>query len=754
MLLLSAAVQAKPKTDEYEGPLRLELGEVVESDGYVPGDKFYRMYFTHMERDDQDARLWIPGNVKTIRGVIFHIGTAYEPYKSHLQEFARTQGFAVAGGMWRWARITDVIPHVLTHMGKKISRPELEHAPLITMGFSRSGRQALRFIEEKPERTITAYIGGSPGVTANIEGRDKQLAQRNIEIYKHTPVIVVNGSQDAFVGYNPKVGRGYFAWAKGIYPRLREKHLPFTMAVEWGPGHESFNNGAILFPFWKRVIKARYPKDGDPSKGPVKLKPFDMTDGTYLASAGNWGTTPDGSLVRLDQAASQFGDPVKYEQFEGDKTKAVWLPDAYTAAVWNAFCERPRLFPKINAEQTDGKITLSLAPAEKADGDSPKVEYFDGNRSLGTTDGGPLTTDKLSDENGVHSVYALVTKGKVTYRTQPLAICGGKPLDQMHSKKLAGRAKSPIVNLSLSADARRTLEALDSRRSYSGPSEWKLAFSDDFSGEKLRDVWYEYYHPKSGKTRKGNDATIELVDGALQVKGNIQAVAMLPYNWADDVAVEYRARAMGKKHCDLSVVLSGNPSGSAFPWREGMMFQFGAHYNRGSHFLIYEQPRSKSDAKIEMGTWHTVRVERLDGKCKAIVDGKLVSETQLTDDELQRFYGQRIGLYVFGSTGRFDDVKIYLRKPTDPAKVTPKEPSLKDKMQLAGELAELMTSPYKEQRYQAWRMVRTYSPDLAKAFDELKKPGRLKNEKTLERIDDILEHIHPGVGETGTGNGG
>lgn len=747
-MLLLAAVSASLADDEQAQPdLDQPRSEIAKLPSYREGDFVYQQYLLDKGMG-QKVRLWVPGGVKTLKGVIVHLGWCHENDHPHLQEFARMHDFAVFGTLFRWAGISEIMPDTLAKIGRQIGHPELAHAPWITMGFSRSGRIAAMFVETHPQRTISTYFGGSPGMTLEIQAKrkdDRARIQKNLQSYAKTPLIVINGSQDAFVGYNPKARRGYMAWLRGTYPKLRKPDLPITGAVEWGPGHSTFNNGALQFPFWRAVIEKRLPADADPSRGPVELRPFPVEDGWLVDPAG-WNVTGDGKLLPEEQRNAKWGTPVPYAKYKGDKTRAVWLPDAYTAAVWRAFVEQPDgTVCRVQRLDGEGPARFRLALVEGVIGtnaDITDVTFHDGDNILAGPGHEPrAVTDKLTGP--LHIVFASYkVGGGRTRHTPPVQILNGQAWDQRESHRIAQKTTAPMELLHLTDKQRQTFHALQKRRDYEGPTEWKTLFADDFSGEKLSDAWYEYY---SLKPKDNPESKIELVDGTLEVSGKLQAVAMLKYDWPADLAVECRAKAMGDRHCDLSIVISGNRGGTKFPWREGMMFQFGAHFNSASHFLVFEQPRGRCEARITPGKWHTLRLERQGLTCKMFIDGKLVSTCELTPHEMEKFFGRRVGLYTFGSTARFDDVKIQTRAPVDPSKVNPAMPSQADRLDLARGLVALMTADWKEQRYLAWRTVRDFSDDLGTAYRKLLETGQVSNEGTANTLKDILEATHPGA---------
>jgi len=470
--LSATAALAQPKPtpvpEDYPGPLQVEWGPIRTFDGPRPGDRVSRMYFVHLDRTDQEAQLFLPGNARTIRGVIVHLGWAYEPHKPHLQEYARARGFAVLGGMWRYARLPDVIPQALAHLAKELDVPGLEHAPLLMMGFSRTGSKAVRFAVYQPERTVSVFFGGSPGLTLGIADKNPERAQRALDALRGIPCITISGSQDAFVGINKEAKRGYFDWERVHYPKIRAARLPVTAACEWGPGHESFNNGALLLPFWDGVWRGRVSDDADPVKGPVALKPFPEEAG-YLVTAGDWGTDPDGKLVPASAAADHLGEPVPLREFRGDPATAVWLPDAYTAAVWRAFVERPRGIA-LAASASGSSIRLAVRSERPEPVES--AQFCDGNRLLGRADRAPfeIETLELGSPRGVHSVFAVCMAGGVKYYTAPIQVLGGTVVDQKAGEERARQVPGDLAGLVVDVDALATLRALRADRAQDSAS--------------------------------------------------------------------------------------------------------------------------------------------------------------------------------------------------------------------------------------------------------------------------------------------
>ena len=124
------------------------------------------------------------------------------------------------------------VTQALARLGGELRVPELEHAPLLMMGFSRTGSKAVRFAVHRPERTVSVFFGGGPGITLGITDKNPEVAQRAHDALRALPCVTVSGSQDAFVGINPGAKRGYFDWELVHYPKIRAARLQ-TLHAAW-----------------------------------------------------------------------------------------------------------------------------------------------------------------------------------------------------------------------------------------------------------------------------------------------------------------------------------------------------------------------------------------------------------------------------------------------------------------------------------------------------------------------------------------
>jgi Laminin G domain len=314
----------------------------------------------------------------------------------------------------------------------------------------------------------------------------------------------------------------------------------------------------------------------------------------------------------------------------------------------------------------------------------------------------------LPDESCVAAWRQVVSKDKPT----PFEI-SGKEIDQPASQLAAKRSAESDKVIQLAPAARQALEHLVARIASAGKSDWITVFRDRFDAKALDPRWSVY------EDSKGPKGSIRLAGGVLELtaEANKQAIAMLGYDWPEDVAVEARLRSASPEICDMSIVLGGNRGKSAFPWREGTMFSFGGHFNKGSFIMALEQPDKNWEtadcgARITPGEWHTVRFEREGLVLRAAVDGRQVTERTLTDDEAIQLKHHRIGFYTFSSTIQIGGVTVMV-KPSGAAGPLP-DASAMDA--LATGLLEQSVAKPKEQRDAARWLIGRFARDLSPAL--------------------------------------
>jgi len=658
------------------------------------------------DRSDQRVALWIPDGVETVRGVILSLHRASEAERTDLHAVAKALGFAVYGVLTRWVGFEELLPAQLAELATALGHAEVANVPWTCIGGSRNVGALARLTALIPDRILCLLACGGPGKPPGVD---------RPALWQGIPVMTVNGSIDPFVGG--------MDWLQTLYWNARQAGLPQGGCVEWGTGHAPVQNGRMYWPFVQAVHRHRVPADADPRQGPVRLKPFTEDQGWLIADcdfAQRWG-----------------GEARPFAEFTGDKARAVWLPDAASVAVWRAMSSADAATVTVTGS---GALTLGIAGL---DAPPERVEWFAGDRSLGVATAVPFTLITPVLASGLHSVFAECRIGAVLRRTQPVIVADGRVIDQRAGHRAARLADTASGLLLLTTDERAALSALEARRGAGGATQWKEVLRDSVDGA-LAAHWY-LYEPGN---RKGPAPRLETKDGEIELSANEnqQATVMLRFDWPEDVAFTYRAKALGEKVCDLSAVVSGHENRGAFPWRDGLMFQFGAHFNQGSFWLVHEQPHKDwkpfdCGARATPGTWQTVRVERLDNVLTAAIDGTMVAKRVITDEEAIGLVNRRLGIYTFSSTIRIDDVAVSIRAPLAGAAPAPLPPA-SQLATLAVGLARGLAHRNSDQRRAAELLLRTHLRHLAPALGALRDQGALPTTVT-DRLPEWLAALPP-----------
>lgn len=725
-----------------DGPSPLSPPDIKESLMRVEKVNGGTLVYRDLEdiRGGQNAALWIADETKTVKGILFSLNNGYDTYETHMQQCARSLDMALYSSLIRWSDFHTVLPDQLEKLGKKLDHPEVSNVPWVILGGSRNVGASIQFARMRPDRQdllLAMLWNGGPGTGINLGKKPRAWeydsegnAPHSKDVFQTIPMMTVNGSVDPFVSG--------MAWQTQQYPKLREHDLPAGVAVDWGCGHSPQEGWMIWWPFVKAVMAHRYPHDADPTVARVNLKPMRYEDG-WLIGPVDW--------------KEKWGEkmaPVK--DWQGDTANTIWLPDQNTARVFQAMVSQvDDVMIEVRGEGADSDQLLRLVGLGTKT--ARDIQWHsDSQENIG------LAKLEQAVQKGFHTVWASFTDAQGARKfTQPIMIVHGQRVRWQDGYEARRQASKPINAIQLPANQKQTLQALQARRD--AADVWKLAFEDDFS-KGIKEDWYNYYlpdpknPPKRMKEGHDNDKR-EHVDGAMQLYSDLHAVAMLPQDWPDEIRIEYRTRAIGDRVCDLSVVMSGHHSGSDFPWREGMLYQFGAHFNQGSFFLVHEQPHKNwkdydsgvratvGSAPGKPGQWHDVVVERLGNTAKAWVDGKLANTRTITDSDYQRFFGRKVGLYTFQSTAQFDDVKIFIRGYSDPASVEPMMPDEAALKQVALSLAEKMADPFQNPRDNARSLVRQYAAELAPAYETLLEEGKIKDDKVSALIERLIANRPP-----------
>lgn len=349
-------------------------------------------------QDRVEFTVWIPAGLKTVRGGICNPFSKMEDVSPHWQAACRHWGFAYVQADFdgvkkdEYILLTAALKQAATEMG----RAELANMPLCFLGMSRGGGMSMELAGLMPAKTIAS-------VPVCLEVGPTSPATRQI------PILTVFGDKDG-------------AQLEKLLQKLpgeRCEEARWAIAVQWGRGHEFGQANNLSFVFLDDVIRARLPDQTDPANE-AALKPYPLTNG-WLSGPIEW--VKNKPTLTAPPAAP-------YDQFEGDRSSAVWLPSARTAAVWQAFVSANRdvqiVAPpglgdgqKFAIQSADRPLKI----AAKVAGDKPTaVEVWNGNVQLATISTEPWETEFGPLTPGIHSIIVKAIGSDLPRSSRPHTI--------------------------------------------------------------------------------------------------------------------------------------------------------------------------------------------------------------------------------------------------------------------------------------------------------------------------------------------
>lgn len=367
------------------------------------------------------TRIFIPGNHKVLRAIIFDLGYTYTCDSTDLQAIAREEGWAIVSCLLRYKYGTDLLQRALADFAERTGHPELVNLPLFPMGFSRNGSRAWDMAEELPDRVAGLALGGNPGIPANFKNPAR------IELARHLPVLTVVGSRDPFVDYDKGPAR---FWHNTHYLTIRQQtDVTWGMQIGWGYGHGWEGSWTPFTVFFQETLRVR-------CAGGPKMKSIPFAAG-WLAEYG-W--------------QSDWPEIAPVNEFKGDATKAIWLPTANVAHVWRAYqVEKPKVTLALTGAPSNLTLTATAPAATTA------VEFYDRAQLLGIAKAAPfvLTTDQLL--TGVRTVYAVAITPAGKTPSRPVTLAAGQALDWQVGLADQQRAELPENVARLTPEQRRNL---------------------------------------------------------------------------------------------------------------------------------------------------------------------------------------------------------------------------------------------------------------------------------------------------------
>ena len=281
--------------------------------------------------------------------------------------------------------------------------PELVHAPYVAVGFSAGGGFASTLMTYDPEKTIAVGIygarynfdvftrpGGPPGPFA---------------VHLAIPSVLITGEMERL---NERDVDGRYKVDEVFVPH-RPKGAQLAWLERQGIGHEYDENrqDLLALPLIDLAVRTRYPKDGDPTKGPIKLVTIDPATG-WVADNTTW----QSGLTKI----------VPAREFKGDLGHSSWLQSEDIAFIYRAYATHNNPLA-ITSPGPCGPGTPSVDPGSNVPiiVDASKfpnwktMAFYDGARKLVEITQGPtqFTAKNLTPGYHVFSVLGTDAAGEI-----------------------------------------------------------------------------------------------------------------------------------------------------------------------------------------------------------------------------------------------------------------------------------------------------------------------------------------------------
>lgn len=326
------------------------------------------------EIDGVEARIWIPDGVPKIRGLIVNPADV-NVGSGAWAETVRPLGFGHVGLMIKDLKrnnrpriIHAALEKALAEWAVSEKHPELTKIPLMFSGMSKGGGWSSELAMKMPARTI-CYANVCGWVTKHQSAVDAG----GVDV---PAIFVIGGVPDGFKMLDAIPAQ---------YDPARKADAPWTLALQWGVAHDYANANTVVLPFLQSVARSRIAEDGS-------LKAVDVKAG-WLGDRSAWDT--------------RVATIAPYAEYKGDRSHAVWLPDAYVAHAWRAFVSKdPAVKVVADGLPESGKRTMVVAVGTTIEFKSQvrentpanDIRFHDGDR--------PIEAKWAADHPGAHSIYA------------------------------------------------------------------------------------------------------------------------------------------------------------------------------------------------------------------------------------------------------------------------------------------------------------------------------------------------------------
>lgn len=280
--------------------------------------------------------VWIPPQVKMLRGVIVHQHGCGEgscksgqtgAFDLHWQALAKKHDCALLSPVYEQPEKADCqlwcdprngsdakFQKSLTDLGAAASHPELATVPWAIWGHSGGGHWAGGMTLLHPNRVAAAWLrSGVPSITAS-EG--KPAPYTISEAACQVPIMVNLGTKEGVTDQGSQFA-GVWPGNHAFFLAVRAKGGLIGVAIDPLSSHDCGNQRYLAMPWFDACLTSRLPtKSGDP--------------------LGNLSST-DGWIAPLYAGEASVIAPVLAAKFAGVVEKSVWLPSASVATAWTQY---------------------------------------------------------------------------------------------------------------------------------------------------------------------------------------------------------------------------------------------------------------------------------------------------------------------------------------------------------------------------------------------------------------------------------
>jgi formylglycine-generating enzyme required for sulfatase activity len=274
--------------------------------------------------------IWIPNDVKTLRGVIVHQHGCGEgscksgltgAYDLHWQALAKKHACALLAPSYEQPEKADcqlwcdprngsdaAFQKCLVDLGAMSGHPELARVPWALWGHSGGGHWAGGMVLLHPDRVVAAWLrSGVPVLKADPKRAGLKVHTLPVAALK-VPVMCNLGTKE---GVTVKDDRFAGVWLanEAFFNEVRGKGGLVGVAVDPLTSHECGNQRYLAIPWLDHCLSHRLPKA---AANPLQDMP---TDTAWLA-------------------ALTGGEAVPAARYKGEPLKAAWLPNEALAKAW------------------------------------------------------------------------------------------------------------------------------------------------------------------------------------------------------------------------------------------------------------------------------------------------------------------------------------------------------------------------------------------------------------------------------------